>query len=165
MKKKMAAKLSNLVTDAVKSAISIQSDQKKGEYLGDFCENDPEISKKFRKLVIDLIEFKNVHINISNSYMTIMVDDLSTISSPSNTNKSSGINNLEININKSGFRMSHSYGNNRSNYLDSSIFDDLFPIVSNKLKEINAENFINIWEKVVKESKIIRNNNLEDLGI
>ncbi len=161
----MAVKLSNLVTDAVKRAISNQSDQKKGEYLGDFCENDPEISRKFRKLVIDLIEFKNVHINISNSYMNILVDDLSTISSPSNTNKSSGINNLEISINKSGFRISHSYGNNRSNYLDSSIFDDLFPIVSNKLKEINAENFINIWEKVVKESKIIRNNNLENLGI
>lgn len=165
MKRKMAAKLSNLVTDAVKKAISNHPDQNKAEYLGDFCENDSEISKKFRKLVIDLIGFKNVHINISNSYMTILVDDLSTISSNSNINKSSEINNLEISINKNGFRMSHSYGNNRSNYLDNSIFDDLFPIVSSKLKEINAENFNNIWEKVVKESKIIRNNNLENLGI
>jgi len=43
------------------------------------------------------------------------------------------------------------------------MFSELSPVIKQRLKEINAENFSEIWETLMKDSGIMRDNNLETL--
>ena len=43
------------------------------------------------------------------------------------------------------------------------MYIELIDIVSKRVIEINKENFIHIWDKVMIDSGIIRDNNLEQL--
>jgi hypothetical protein len=45
------------------------------------------------------------------------------------------------------------------------MFKDLSPAIRERLKEINFENFDDIWNDVMKKSGVIRDNNLDELGI
>jgi flagellin-specific chaperone FliS len=40
---------------------------------------------------------------------------------------------------------------------------ELYDCISDRLRNINADNFNNIWENIVKESGILRDNNLDEL--
>ena len=65
-------------------------------------------------------------------------------------------------IKDEGFSINLSY-QKRSNYEDIDMFNELIDIVSKRVMEINKENFTDIWDKVMKESGIIRDNNLDQL--
>lgn len=164
MKEKKINKLANLIVKSIRTEDSMI----KQEYTGDWCEYDASVSEKFKKMVMDLIEYKNtINISISTSSINISVDSLKNISSNPNssgpTSKlSSGSDNLDLSINKKGFKINHGY-RNMSSYNDDKIFDELYPIISERVKQINADNFNVIWEKIIKESKIIRNNNLDQI--
>ena len=72
-------------------------------------------------------------------------------------------NYLDIHVIKDeGFSINLSY-QKRSNYEDKNIFSELIDMVSKRVMEINKENFTDIWDKVMKESGIIRDNNLDQL--
>jgi len=61
-----------------------------------------------------------------------------------------------------GFSINLAY-QKRTSYSDKKIFSELIDIISQRVMEINKENFTSIWDKVIKESGIIRDNNLEQL--
>jgi hypothetical protein len=43
------------------------------------------------------------------------------------------------------------------------MFNELIDITTKRVMEINRENFSDIWDRVMKDSGIIRDNNLEQL--
>ena len=43
------------------------------------------------------------------------------------------------------------------------MYDEILPLATNKLKEINSENFNDIWNDVMKESGLMRDNNIDEL--
>ena len=43
------------------------------------------------------------------------------------------------------------------------MFSELIDTISKRVMEINRENFTSIWDRVMKESGIIRDSNLEQL--
>ena len=63
---------------------------------------------------------------------------------------------------KLGFSVNYGY-KVRSNYKDEKLFDELQPILVQKLKEINADNFNEIWSELMKESGVLRDSNLDDI--
>ena len=73
-------------------------------------------------------------------------------------------NYLEIFVDEKGFYLNYGY-RKRSRYSDDEIFNELLPLVKKRNKEINSENFNEIWEEVMIESGIMRDNNLNELGI
>jgi len=130
-----------------------------------YCDYDSEVSDRFKKLVFSIIKYKdNININVSEENFSISVPDVSLIKKPLQKGRSYNDDSyLEIVVNKSeGFSINYGYSK-RSNYKDVDIFTELHPIVDKRLKEINAENFGEILETLMKESGIMRDNNLEDL--
>ena len=61
-----------------------------------------------------------------------------------------------------GFTINYGY-KVRSNYKDEKLFDELRPILIQKLKEINADNFNEIWTDLMRGSGILRDSNLDDI--
>ena len=71
-------------------------------------------------------------------------------------------NPAEISINKERFVMAKGYYN-RTCYKDTSMYDYFEPILSKKLQEINATNFNTVWDDIMIDSGMIRDNNLLEL--
>lgn len=61
-----------------------------------------------------------------------------------------------------GFSVVRGY-NKRSNYKDTNIFDDLESLIKDRLRVINKENFNDIWNTIMVDSGLIRDNNLLDI--
>ena len=61
-----------------------------------------------------------------------------------------------------GFSINYGY-KVRSNYKDEKLFDELKPVLVQRLKEINADNFNEIWTDLMKESGVLRDSNLDDI--
>jgi hypothetical protein len=130
-----------------------------------YCDYDSEVSEKFKKLILCIIEYKdNININVSTDSFSISIPDISLIKKPTQKGRLYNDDNyLEIVVNKSeGFSINQGYSK-RSNYKDIKIFNELHSIVNKRLKEINGENFGEILENILKESGIMRDNNLEEL--
>jgi len=124
---------------------------------------DEEVSNKFKKLIKNIIKYNNnININISELNINISTNDIKDIKKYSNNLIHSEDNYLELSINKSGFSLNHGYRKS-SRYNDDKIFDELKPIIENRLKEINSENFNSIFDEVMKVSGMLRDNNLEEL--
>lgn len=133
------------------------------------AEYDSEVSDKMKKFILNVIKYKeNLNISISEEYINIATSDIKKIkkSNSQNIGKYSGSddNYLEISIDEKGFYLNYGY-RKRSRYTDEKIFNELLPLVKQRNKEINSENFNEIWEEVMIESGIMRDNNLDELGI
>jgi hypothetical protein len=162
MKKK---KLKKLAKSLYKEINNLQKDLRPIREAINYCNYDSKVSERFKKLVLCIIEYKeNININVYNDVFSISVPDASLIKKPLQKGRlHSDDNYLEIIVNKSeGFSINYGY-TKRSNYKDVNIFNELHPIVDKRLKEINAENFGEILETLMKESGIMRDNNLEQL--
>ena len=114
-----------------------------------------------------------MHININDNSITISANDVKSIKNTKNTNNTNNNtngplklqdvgNNLEISINKERFVMAKGYYN-RTCYKDTSMYDYFEPILSKKLQEINATNFNTVWDDIMIDSGMIRDNNLLEL--
>ena len=131
----------------------------------DYSDYDPEVSKKVKNLILNVIKFKdNIHICSSDDYFSISSNDATQIKKPRiKSHIHSDERFLEKNVQKGeGFTVTYGYSR-RTNYTDVNLFNELNPIVKSRLKEINAENFSEIWGTLMKDSGIIRDNNLENL--
>jgi hypothetical protein len=162
MKKK---KLKKLAKSLYKEINNLQKDLRPIREAINYCNYDSKVSERFKNLVLCIIEYKeNININVYNDVFSISVPDASLIKKPLQKSRlHSDDNYLEIIVNKSeGFSINYGY-TKRSNYKDVNIFSELHPIVDKRLKEINAENFGEILETLMKESGIMRDNNLEQL--
>ena len=162
MKKK---KVKKIVKKLVKQITSYKRDLRPIKESINYCDYNSDVSERFKKLVLCIIEYKdNININVSTDSFSISIPDISLIKKPAQKGRLYNDDNyLEIVVNKSeGFSINQGYSK-RSNYKDTKIFNELHSIVNKRLKEINDENFGEILENILKESGIMRDNNLEEL--
>ena len=133
------------------------------EYDADY---DEDVSDRLKKMVLNLIKYnENISINLDENQLSISANDIGKLKQSFNTvSKYSDEGFLEICITKNGFDINYGY-RKRASYKDDNIFKELAPIVRNRRKEINSENFDEIWTDIMKVSGAMRDSNLEDLGI
>jgi hypothetical protein len=137
----------------------------KNDYIdGDWCEYDSEVSDKFKKMFLQIIDYKdNLRINISDSNISVYIQDVKNLKSKSKLKSNSDDDYLEILITKDrGYSLVKGY-NKRSQFKDKDIFNQLEGIVKDRLSILNRENFNDIWENIMLESGLIRDNNLLDI--
>ena len=169
MKSKKMKKLAKLIHEEVRNCDRELRPTKMVEEIsnGDWSEYDPEVTEKFKKMVLNLANYKNnININIDSSRVSISTSDVTTVKKPIKRNSNtlySDDNYVEMSLHKNlGFSINYGY-KFRSNYKDENLFDELKPILVQKLKEINADNFNEIWTELMKESGILRDSNLDDI--
>jgi hypothetical protein len=131
----------------------------------DYNDYDPQVSEKVKNLILNIIKYKdNIHISSGDDYFSISSNDATQIKKPRiKGHLTSDEKYIEICVQRGeGFTINYGYSR-RTNYSDTNLFNELNPIIKQRLKEINAENFSEIWENLMKESGIMRDNNLEEL--
>lgn len=162
MKKKKLKKLAKLIFDEVNL---LQKGQTPVRERVDYVPYDKEVSEKTKNLILELMKYgDNVRINISEDSFNISTNDITTIKKPVQPNTLSNEDNyLDIYVCKGeGFSINLAYSK-RTHYEDKDMYSQLFEVVSKRVMENNKENFTEIWDRVVKESGIIRDNNLNKL--
>jgi len=118
-------------------------------------------------MILNLATYKNnINISVDNSRISVSVGDITTvkrsIKRSSNTLYSED-NYVEMSLHKDlGFSVNYGY-KLKSNYKDKKLFDELQPILTQKLKQINSDNFNEIWTELMRESGVLRDNNLDDI--
>lgn len=158
MKEKNLKKLAKLISNQLNSPTKSFEEEYRAEY-------DSEISDKMKKFILNVINYKeNLSINISEKYINIATNDIKNIKKGQSKYSGSDENYLEISVDEKGFYINYGY-RKRSRYADDKIFNELLPMIKQRNKEINSENFNEIWEEVMVESGMMRDNNLDELGI
>ena len=169
MKSKKLKKLAKLFHEEVRNHEKELRPLKMSEEVsgGDWSEYDPEVSEKFKKMVLNLATYKNnININVDSNRVSISVGDITKVKTPikrsSNTLYSED-NYVEMSLHKGlGFSINYGY-RLKTNYKDENLFDEIQPILVQRLKEINADNFNEIWTELMRESGVLRDNNLDDI--
>lgn len=175
MKKKDLEKIGDIVAINIKSVLEkqleIQMNYEKVDKAEEYKTSayDETVSNKFKKLVLNLLDYsETLNININDNSITISANDVKSIKNTNNNNTNGPLklqndsNYLEISINKERFVMAKGYYN-RTCYKDTSMYDYFEPILSKKLQEINATNFNTVWDDIMIDSGMIRDNNLLEL--
>jgi hypothetical protein len=162
MKKKKLKKIAKLIFTEVNSLQKMDAPIRERV---DYVPYDSEVSEKTKNLILKLIDYnENVNINFSSESFSISTQDITNIKKkiPKNTLYNDD-NYLDIHVIKDeGFSINLAY-QKRTNYEDKKIFSELIDVVTKRVMETNRENFTDIWDKVMKDSGIIRDNNLEQL--
>jgi len=166
MKSKKMKKLSKLFIEEFRNYDRELRPMKSEEVSGgDWSEYDSEVSDKFKKMVLNLSTYKNnIHINIDSNRVSISTNDITKVKTSSNKNSVYNDDNyVEMSLHKGlGFSVNYGY-KLRSNYKDEKLFDELQPILVQKLKQINADNFNEIWTDLMRESGVLRDSNLDEI--
>jgi len=169
MKSKKIKKMAKLIHEEFRNYERESRPTKMVEEIsgGDWSEYDSEISEKFKKMILNLATYKNnININVDDSRISVSVGDITKVKTP--IKRSSNVlyseeNYVEMSLHKGlGFNINYGY-KLRTNYKDEKLFDELKPILIQKLKEINADNFNEIWTELMRESGVLRDNNLDDI--
>jgi len=165
MKKSKVKKIATMLYEQVRNYEKNQITTRENINYNDY---DVEVSQKVKNLILNIIKYKdNIHITIGDDYFTVSTNDATKIKNNQgikvNPYKISEDYYFEISVQQDeGFTLNYGYSK-RSNFLDKSMFSELSPVIKQRLKEINAENFSEIWETLMKDSGIMRDNNLETL--
>jgi hypothetical protein len=162
MKKKKLKKIAKLIFTEVNSLQKMDAPIR--ERI-DYVPYDSEVSEKTKNLILKLIDYnENVNINFSSESFSISTPDITSIKKRASKNTLYNDDNyLDIHVIKDeGFSINLAY-QKRTNYEDKDIFIELIDMVTKRVMETNRENFTAIWDKVMKDSGIIRDNNLEQL--
>lgn len=165
MKKSKVKKIATMIYEQVRNYEKNQVTTRENINYNDY---DVEVSQKVKNLILNIIKYKdNIHITIGDDYFTVSTNDATKIKNNQgikvNPYKISEDYYFEISVQQDeGFTLNYGYSK-RSNFLDKSMFSELSPVIKQRLKEINAENFSEIWETLMKDSGIMRDNNLETL--
>ena len=165
MKKK---KIKSFINESIKEAINGTYPSKSSNDEFSMSEYNKDVSDKFKKLIFNLLPYiDNLNVHISTDYISISCEDTKILKNQLSNNGAKCVGNddnyLEINIRKnSGFSISSGY-RLRSSYKDIKIYDDLVFEISNKLQRKNSNNFEKIYSKVMIDSGIIRDSNLDEI--
>ena len=165
MKSKKIKKMAKLIHEEFRNYDRELRPMKGDVSGGDWSEYDPEVSEKFKKMVLNLANYKNnIHINIDSSRVSISTNDITRVKTSSNKNSVYNDDNyVEMSLHKGlGFSVNYGY-KLRSNYKDEKLFDELQPILVQKLKQINADNFNEIWTDLMRDSGVLRDSNLDEI--
>jgi hypothetical protein len=169
MKSKKIKKMAKLIHEEFRNYERESGPTKMSEKIsgGDWSEYDSEVSEKFKKMILNLATYKNnININVDDSRISVSVGDITKVKTP--IKRSSNVlyseeNYVEMSLHKGlGFSINYGY-KLRTNYKDEKLFDELKPILIQKLKEINADNFNEIWTELMRESGVLRDNNLDNI--
>jgi hypothetical protein len=167
MKSKKLKKLAKLFHEEIRNYEKESRPMKEEVSGGDWSEYDSEVSEKFKKMILNLATYKNnININVDDSRVSVSVGDITKVKAP--IKRSSNVlyseeNYVEMSLHKGlGFSINYGY-KLRTNYKDEKLFDELKPILVQKLKEINSDNFNEIWTELMRESGVLRDNNLDDI--
>ena len=169
MKSKKLKKLAKLFHEEIRNYERESRPMKMAEEIsgGDWSEYDPEVSDKFKKMVLNLATYKNnININVDGNRVAISTGDITKVKTPIKRNSNALYNEdnyVEMSLHKNlGFSINYGY-RLRTNYKDEKLFDEIQPILVQRLKEINADNFNEIWTELMRESGVLRDNNLDDI--
>lgn len=171
--KKLTEKLEEVISLNIQSSLEQYQKYSRGlekaesgeEYK--LAEYDEAVSEKFKTLVLNLLDYsENVSINVNSNRITLNTGDLKSVKKKNYSNNSHQLldeeHYLEVAIYKESFMMNRGYSK-RTNYKDKEMYDFFFPIVTKKLQEINSDNFNEIWNEIMKDSGMMRDNNLDNL--
>ena len=161
MKKKNLKKISKYIFDSVREREKNDRLQTPQESYN-WCEYDQEVTKKFIKLFNGIMNYTdNIQIDYSENHISIHTESIPHIKkTPPNTISENDY--LKLEISKTGFVLNRGY-KKVSRYKDENIFNELINIVKDKVKEINANNFNDIYDKVNKESGLLRDSNIDEI--
>jgi hypothetical protein len=164
MKEKKLKKIVQLVVEEMRE---IDRPVKSQMYTADWAEYNQQVSDKLKTMILNLLNYRNnININISDYSLSISTDNLTDIKKTRSNNgltKVSDDDYFSVEILKdTGFSINKGY-NFRSHFLDPKMYDEILPLATSKLKEINNENFSNIWDIIMKESGLMRDNNIDEL--
>jgi hypothetical protein len=154
IKSKKVAKLINQVV----------YDSNSSHQIVEFSPFDNEVSDKVKKLILGIIGFNDgISITFSKHEFSITVQDLTNIKNRVVKNNFFDENFFEITVMKNkGFSMCIGY-HKKTDYKDKNIYKELINLVKVRVNEINTENLTYILTTVIKETGILRDNNLEEL--
>lgn len=165
MKKKKIKKIAKLIFTEVLQKMDAPTKNLSVRERVDYVPYDREVSEKTKNLILKLIDYnENVNINFSSESFGISTPDICSIKKKACKNTIYNDDNyLDIHVVKGeGFSINLAY-QKRTNYEDKEMFSELIETISKRVMEINRENFTSIWDRVMKESGIIRDSNLEQL--
>lgn len=162
MKKKKIKKIAGLIAKHLEDYRSrpVKESIEEFEWSG----YDEEVSKKFKIMVFNIIKYReNLNLRIHDDQISITSEDIVAIKGKKRLNAVySEENFLRIDICKKGFHINKGYLK-RSSFLDDKIFDEILPFVIESQKTHNSENFTSVWNDIMKDSGIARDNNLDQL--
>lgn len=165
MKKKDLKKISKYLYGDIQARQNspIKEQERVEEYK---CEYDINVSNKLKKLITNLLNYPdNFNVDYTEHSITLRIDDVKSVKK---VIKASNIiqseeNHLIIEIRKNqGFMLNLGY-RKMTRYKDIGIYDEIIDQIKDKVKEINFNNFNDIWEVIAKESGVLRDSNLEDI--
>lgn len=169
MKTKKLKKLAKLIHEEVRNYDMKSRPMKMSEEIsnGDWSDYDSEVSEKFKTMILNLANYKdNININVDTHRISISTGDITKVKSPVNRKSNANYNDdnyVEMSLHKGlGFSVNYGY-KLRTNYKDEKLFDELKPILVQRLKEVNADNFNEIWNELMRESGLLRDNNLDNI--
>jgi hypothetical protein len=164
MKRKKLKKLVNLIVHEMEH---MRHEPIKMSEPIDWSPYDEEVSEKFNKIYRNLLSWgQNLRIEISNDHKRIALstDDITSIKRNRKSNQPSKEDDyLRVEIMKDeGFAINKGWRGNFY-YTDTKIFDELYQLTIDTKKKINREEFDNVFEQVMLESGMARDNNLQEL--
>jgi len=169
MNKKKLKKLARLIHEEVRQENRNVRLVKESEADYEWSDYNAEVSEKFKKFILNLVNYKNnLNISISEERISISVSDVQNIKKIkyNSNNYNTPIaeeDYIEILVQKDkGFHINKGY-NLRTNYLDKNMYSDVVDEIKDKLKQINADNFNEIWSGIMKDSGLMRDNNLDEI--
>lgn len=160
--KKILKKECNNVIEKMNSPIG----SVKGRSFSGGCEYNEAVSNKFKKMVKSIMKFDNININMRNDSINVYTNDIKTIKKASILNSNNAVNTtndyLEISIVKDG-GFTISYKNYSLSFKDTHIYYEIFDESKEKFNTISCQIFHNMYDDFVKESGLLRDNNLEEI--
>ena len=178
MKKKDIKRISKKIFEQITTNYSIydkpvKENNSEKELVGEY---DEMISNRFKKLVNNLIKYPdNIRLSYNDHSISLEVSDIKSLKKDttksmsynnSNMVKSNDNDNISIYIYNhpvdGKFSITQGYSKS-TKYSDINMYNDLIETIKDKVKEINSDNFNNIWEDISRESGILRDSNLDDI--
>jgi len=171
MKKKT---LKKIIENSISNSLNYRNDKyDKYEVIGEknsyndfiFTNSNDETKKRSRNLIYRIISLRDkLNFNISDNSININ-SELSRLKNtnhkPSQTSiYSDEYFSLEI-IKNVGYLLS--FNEQRLGFKDESLYDDTIDQIRTTFDQLNQENFLEIYSKIMKDSGLARNSNLDEL--
>lgn len=172
MKKKT---LKKIIENSISNSLNYRNDKyDKYEVIGEknsyndfiFTSSSDETKKRSRNLIYRIISLRDkLNFNISdnsiniNSELSRLKNNHKSVSSPTSIYSDEYFS-LEI-IKNVGYLLS--FNEQRLGFKDESLYDDTIDQIRTTFDKLNQENFLEIYSKIMKDSGLARNSNLDEL--
>ena len=157
MKKKELKKIAGYIADYIMKSTAPKKAYEE-ELVLDCSE---ETFMKFEKLVNHLLNY-DVRIEVSKEYLSLFSNSYKEVKKSKSQKLNSEDESIEISISKDYLSMSIGY-QKRSKFKKEGVYDHFYEKFIKTLETKNNNNFIDAYNLVMKESGLLRDENLENL--